>query len=197
MSSPEKKPFHVPHQLVILFAIAVLATLATYVVPAGTYNTVTVNGRKVIDATTFHYIAQTPVSPWQAFLALPCGFTKQVGIIAMIMMIAGAISIINETKCIDASIGRLVSKYKNNLYVIIPLLLGVFTLLGAMGINTPIIAFVPVALILNRSLGGDAMLGVSLVLMGLICGLGGGAFCTSSTAVAQKLVDLPAFSGWP
>ncbi|MBQ8090942.1 MAG: AbgT family transporter, partial [Pyramidobacter sp.] len=36
-----------------------------------------------------------------------------------------------------------------------------------------------------------------LVLMGLICGLGGGAFCTSSTAVAQKLVDLPAFSGWP
>ena len=172
MSSPEKKPFHVPHQLVILFAIAVLATLATYVVPAGTYNTVTVNGRKVIDATTFHYIAQTPVSPWQAFLALPGGFTKQVGIIAMIMMIAGAISIINETKCIDASIGRLVSKYKNNLYVIIPLLLGVFTLLGAMGINTPIIAFVPVALILNRSLSGDAMLGVSLVLMGLICGLG-------------------------
>ena len=122
------------------------------------------NGRKVIDATTFHYIAQTPVSPWQAFLALPGGFTKQVGIIAMIMMIAGAISIINETKCIDASIGRLVSKYKNNLYVIIPLLLGVFTLLGAMGINTPIIAFVPVALILSRSLGSDAMLGVALVL---------------------------------
>ena len=197
MSNPEKKPFHVPHQLVILFAIAVLATVATYVVPAGTYNTVTVNGRKIIDATTFHYIAQTPVSPWDAFLALSGGFTKQVGIIAMIMMIAGAISIINETKCIDASIGRLVSRYKNNLYVIIPLLLGVFTLLGAMGINTPIIAFVPVALILNRSLGGDAMLGVSLVLMGLICGLGGGAFCTSSTAVAQKLVDLPAFSGWP
>ncbi|MBP5211237.1 MAG: hypothetical protein J6Z30_00110 [Pyramidobacter sp.] len=112
MSNPEKKSFKVPHQLVILFAIAVLATIATYVVPAGTYNTVTVNGRKMIDATTFHYIAQTPVSPWDAFLALPGGFTKQVGIIAMIMMIAGAISIINETKCIDASIGSLVSKYR-------------------------------------------------------------------------------------
>ena len=75
MSNPEKKSFKVPHQLVILFAIAVLATIATYVVPAGTYNTVTVNGRKMIDATTFHYIAQTPVSPWDAFLALPGGFT--------------------------------------------------------------------------------------------------------------------------
>ena len=93
MSSPEKKPFHVPHQLVILFAIAVLATIATYVVPAGTYNTVTVNGRKIIDATTFHYIAQTPVNPWQAFLALPGGFTKQVGIIAMMLMAPAIIMI--------------------------------------------------------------------------------------------------------
>ncbi len=197
MSSPEKKKtFHVPHQLVIMLIIAVAATVATYVVPAGVYDTVTVNGRKAIDAASFHYIAQTPVGPWKAFLALPGGFSAQVGIIAMITMIAGAISIINETKCIDASIGRLVAKYKNNLYIIIPLLLGVFTILGAMGINTPIIAFVPVALILSKSLGGDSMLGVALVLMGEICGQAGGAFCTSSTAVAQKLVELPVFSGW-
>jgi len=46
-----------------------------------------------------------------------------------------------------------------------------------MGINTPIIAFVPLALILGYNLGG-------------------GAFCTSSTAVAQGLVGLEIFSGW-
>ena len=197
MSNPEKKGFKVPHQLVIMLLIAIAATVATYVVPAGMYETVTVNGRKAIDAASFHYIAQTPVGPWQAFLALPGGFSKQVAIIAMITMIAGAIGIINETKCIDASIGRVVAKYKNNLYVIVPVLLGVFSILGAMGINTPIIAFVPVALILSRSLGGDAMLGVALVLMGEICGQAGGAFCTSSTAVAQNLVGLPVFTGWP
>lgn len=196
MKKMEKRTFRVPHQLIIMLAIAAIATLATYIIPAGAYEQIEINGRKAIDAASFHYIEQTPVSPWQAFLALPGGFSKQVSIIAMITMIAGAIGVINETKCIDASIGKLVSKYKNNLYIIVPLLLGVFTILGAMGINTPIIAFVPIALILGRSLGGDALVGVTLVLMGEICGQAGGAFCTSSTAVAQGLVGLEIFTGW-
>lgn len=196
MKKTEKRTFRVPHQLIIMLAIAAIAMLATYVIPAGAYEQIEINGRKAIDAASFHYIDQTPVSPWQAFLALPGGFSKQVSIIAMITMIAGAIGVINETKCIDASIGKLVSKYKNNLYIIVPLLLGVFTILGTMGINTPIIAFVPIALILGRSLGGDALVGVTLVLMGEICGQAGGAFCTSSTAVAQELVGLEIFTGW-
>lgn len=196
MKKTEKRTFRVPHQLIIMLAIAAIATLATYIIPAGAYEQIEINGRKAIDAASFQYIDQTPVSPWQAFLALPGGFSKQVSIIAMITMIAGAIGVINETKCIDASIGKLVSKYKNNLYIIVPLLLGVFAILGTMGINTPIIAFVPIALILGRNLGGDALVGVTLVLMGEICGQAGGAFCTSSTAVAQGLVGLEIFSGW-
>lgn len=196
MGKSEKKGFHVPHQLIIMIIIAAIATLATYIVPAGTYETIEINGRKAIDAASFHYIEQTPVSVWKALLALPGGFSKQVSIIAMITMIAGAMGVINETKCFDASIGKLVTKYKHNLYLIIPLLLGVFAILGAMGINTPIIAFVPLALILGYNLGGDALVGVSIALMGMICGLGGGAFCTSSTAVAQGLVGLEIFSGW-
>ena len=49
---------------------------------------------------------------------------------------------------------------------------------------------------LGYNLGGDAMIGVSLALLGMTCGLAGGAFCSSSTAVAQGLVELPQFSGW-
>lgn len=196
MANKEKKPFRVPHQLIIMLVIAAIATLATYIVPAGVYDTVEINGRKAIDAASFHYIDQTPVSLWTAFLALPGGFTKQVSIIAMITMIAGAIGVINETKCIDASIGKLVAKYKDNLVIILPLLLGIFAILGTMGINTPIIAFVPIALILSKNLGGDAILAAALVLMGEIVGQAGGAFCTSSTAVAQGLVGLEIFSGW-
>lgn len=196
MGKSEKKAFRVPHQLIIMLAIAAIATIATYIVPAGAYEQIEINGRTAIDASSFHYIDQTPVSPWKAFLALPGGFSKQVSIIAMITMIAGAMGVINETKCFDASIGKLVAKYKSNLYVIIPLLLGIFAILGAMGINTPIIAFVPLALLLGYNLGGDALVGVGLVLMGEICGQAGGAFCTSSTAVAQGLVGLDIFSGW-
>ena len=147
----KKKGLKLPHQLVILFIIAALATLATYIVPAGVYDSIEMDGRKVIDAASFHYIDQTPVGPWTALLALPGGFVKNAGIIAMITFIAGAMQVINATKCIDASVGKLVQKYKSNLYVIVPLLVGLFTILGAIGINTPIIAFVPLALLLGST----------------------------------------------
>ena len=190
MGKKEQKAFKLPHQLVILFAIAALATLATYIVPAGVYEQIEIEGRKAIDAASFHYIDQTPVSPWTALLALPGGFVKNAGIIAMITFIAGAMQVINATQCIDASVGKLVQKYKSNLYVIVPLLVGLFTILGAIGINTPIIAFVPLALLLGQNLGGDGLVGVGIALFGMISGLAGGAFCTSSTAVAQGLVGL-------
>ena len=193
----KKKGLKLPHQLVILFIIAALATLATYIVPAGVYDSIEMDGRKVIDAASFHYIDQTPVGPWTALLALPGGFVKNAGIIAMITFIAGAMQVINATKCIDASVGKLVQKYKSNLYVIVPLLVGLFTILGAIGINTPIIAFVPLALLLGQNLGGDGLVGVGIALFGMISGLAGGAFCTSSTAVAQGLVGLDVFTGWP
>lgn len=123
MEQTKKKAFRVPHQLIIMITIAAIATLATYIVPAGAYEQIEINGRKAIDAASFHYIEQTPVGLWDAFLALPGGFSKQVSIIAMITMIAGAMGVINETKCFDASVGKLAAKYKDNLYLIIPLLL--------------------------------------------------------------------------
>ena len=78
MSMPNKKTFRVPHQLIILIVIAAIATLATYVVSAGTYDMIEVNGRKAVDPNSFHYIEQTPVGIWDAILALPGGFTKAV-----------------------------------------------------------------------------------------------------------------------
>ncbi|MGI6075528.1 MAG: YfcC family protein [Pyramidobacter sp.] len=186
----------VPHQLIIILAIAALATLATYIIPAGIYTTVNINGRKAIDASSFSYIVQTPVSPWKALLAMPQGFIRQVNIIVMVLLIAASMSVINATGVFDATIGKLASRYKHNLYLIIPVLMGCFSVLGVMGINTPIIAFIPLALILGYNLGGDALIGVSLGLLGMTCGLAGGAFCSSSTAVAQSLIGLPVFSGW-
>lgn len=195
-TNTEKKKFTVPHQLLIILAIAAIAMLLTYVIPAGTYESVEINGRNAIDANSFRYIERTPVSPWDALLALPQGFSQQINIIVMVMMIAASMEVITATGVFDATIGKLASKYKNNLYLIIPVLLGCFSILGAMGINTPIIAFVPLALLLGYNLGGDALIGVSVALMGMTCGLAGGAFCSSSTAVAQSLVGLPQFSGW-
>lgn len=191
------KALRFPHQLIIIIMIVFLAMIATWVIPAGQYGTIEINGRKAIDAGSFSYIDQSPLSLWDTLLALPRGYIKQIKIIVMVMMIAGAMGVVNATKAFDASVGKLAAKYKDNLNVIIPLLLGLFAVLGTMGINTPIIAFVPLALLLGKNLGGDNLVGVALAVMGMTAGLAGGAFCTSSTVVAQTLVGLDTFSGWP
>lgn len=191
-----KKPFKLPHQLIIIILIVLAAMVATWVIPAGEYGTIDINGRSAIDATSFTYVEQSPVGLWDALLALPQGYIKQIKIITMVLMIAGSMGVINATKAFDASVGKLAAKYKNNLNIIVPLLLGIFSVLGTMGINTPIIAFVPLGLLLGKSLGGDNLVGVALAVMGMTAGLGGGAFCTSSTVVAQSLVGLETFSGW-
>jgi len=185
-----------PHQLIIIIAIVFLAMIATWLIPAGTYSTIDINGRKAIDASSFSYVEKSPVSIWDALLSLPRGYIKNIKIIVMVMVIAGSMSVINATRAFDASVGKIAARYKDNLNVIIPLLLGLFSILGTMGINTPIIAFVPLGLLLGRNLGGDNLVGVALAVMGMTAGLAGGAFCTSSTVVAQTLAGLPVFSGW-
>ena len=44
----QKKQFTMPHVFVILFVLLVVATIATYIVPAGTYDFMEVNGKNVI-----------------------------------------------------------------------------------------------------------------------------------------------------
>lgn len=195
-STRVKKGFTFPHQIIIILMILVLAMILTWIIPAGNYGTIKINGRQAIDATSFTYVEQSPMSIWDTLLALPQGYIKNIKIIVMVMVIAGAMSVINATRAFDASVGKLAAKYKDNLNVIIPLLLGLFAVLGTMGINTPIIAFVPLGLLLGKNLGGDNLVGVALAVMGMTAGLAGGAFCTSSTVVAQTLAGLPTFSGW-
>ena len=49
-----------PNTFVLLFAILALIALATWLVPGGKYETHLVNGKQLVDPTTFHYVASAP-----------------------------------------------------------------------------------------------------------------------------------------
>lgn len=54
----ERKAFKMPHLLWIMFGIILLASLATYIIPAGNFQT---NEAGQIAGTEFHYLGhQTP-----------------------------------------------------------------------------------------------------------------------------------------
>lgn len=150
----KKRKFAVPHVYVIIMALLLLATIATWIIPAGTYDMIEVNGRNVVDPASFHYIEQTPVSLWQMILSIEQAMVSRAELIFAAFLITGAISIINHTRALDATIGRVAALCKKRLYIAVPLFMVPFMLLGAMGLAEQNIAFVPLGITVGYALGG-------------------------------------------
>lgn len=194
----EKKKFKLkmPHAYVLILCLVILAGILTYIIPAGVYDFVEVEGKQVVDPNSFHYVEQTPVSFWNMLLAIPQGMIKQAGLIFMIFTISGSMEIINRTGALESSVGRLAKKFRNKLYIVIPLLLACFAFLGATNVNNSIVAFIPLGLLIAFSLGADALVGVAIVGTGMNLGFTGGAFSAANVGTAQIICGLPLFSGY-
>lgn len=67
----KKTKLAVPHVYVLLIGLILICSLLSYVVPAGQYDMVTVDGREIVDSTTYHAVEQTPVSLMQFLSAIP------------------------------------------------------------------------------------------------------------------------------
>ena len=194
----KQKQFRMPHVYLILFTLLVIVTVLTYIIPAGTYDFVEVNGKNVIDAETFHYIEQTPVGLWDMILAIPQACVNNAMIIMCVFLISGAINIINKTEALDATIGKFAYAVKDKANIAVPLVMAPFVVLGMMGITEPAnVAFIPLGLMIGFALGGDAIVGTSIILFGLSAGFTLAPFGTPTTANAQMIAGIPMYSGWP
>ena len=146
----EKKKKEIPHAMVILFAIIVLATLCTWIVPAGTYDSYfdEVSGRTLIDPSSFHYVDKTPVGPFKMFTCIQDGLIGSASITFLIFSAFSCMYLIQETGAIDAAIAWMIKKTKGSTkyadWVII-LIMIVFSVWGSTGTFSyeEVVAFVP------------------------------------------------------
>lgn len=69
----------IPHTYVILFVMMVLASVMTYIVPAGAYDRVEVEGlaNPAIDPDSFHAVEAAHTSFFGLFNAIPLGMVGQ------------------------------------------------------------------------------------------------------------------------
>ena len=81
MSETKQKKFAFPHTLVIIFCMIIFVAILTYIIPAGSYDRIEVDGRQVVDPNSFHYVEGNPASVFDIFVAVPSGM-KQVAYIA-------------------------------------------------------------------------------------------------------------------
>ena len=108
-----KRKFKVPHTLVILFSMVVLAQFLTYVIPAGSFERVeTETGRMQVVPGSFHLTPEAPaVSPFASLTAIPKGFSSAHEIIFFVFIIGGMFAVLRATGTLEAAMASLLRRW--------------------------------------------------------------------------------------
>lgn len=175
----------------------IVAVLLTWIIPSGEFERVKdeVSKQSIIIPGTFKYIENNPISLFKIPVYIMKGLAKASDIVFLVIIVGGAFNIIIETGMFQSFAGRLTKIFSNKEVLIIPAFSTIFALAcTTMGVNT-FIGFAPIAVIIARSIGYDAIVGVSMVALGGAIGFSTGTFNPFTTGVAQSLAGLPIFSG--
>lgn len=190
------KKKQLPHTLVILMIIILIAVVLTWVVPSAEYTRVeNAEGIKVIDPSTFKYVDKTPVNPLDIFTISIEGFKKSAVLICVILFSGSAFNVITKSGALQSLIGMVSRKTKNKEYIFIPILTLIFGLIcTTQGVNT-FIGFAPIMVMIAIAMGFDSIVGAAIILLGGAVGFSTGTLNVNTTLVAQEIAGLTPYSG--
>ncbi|MEM7486079.1 MAG: TIGR00366 family protein [Bacteroidota bacterium] len=187
---------NIPHAITMLFGIIAVVTVLTYILPAGTYERVIVDGRSAVVPNSYRIIDSTPVGLLNMFKAIPLGFKAAVEIIFIVLAGGIMFGFMEKSKAVENAVGTLVKKlglkHKNLIIVIMTFIYGVLGM--AVGYENNI-AMVPIAAVLSLALGGDLILAAGISVGAMTIGFGLSPINPYTVGTGHKLAELPMFSG--
>jgi uncharacterized ion transporter superfamily protein YfcC len=188
---PSKSRF--PHSLVLIFAMIVLAQLATYVLTPGEFQRVPEpgSGKLMVVPGTYAAVAADGV-PWHAFLTLiPKGLEKGADIIFFVFVVGGVIGVVRASGAIDALIGAAIQHLGHRPALLVA---GITTLLAVgastIGMSEEYMPFVPVLVTMCLALKMDAIVAVGIVYIGAGVGYGCAALNPFTVMIAQRIAGV-------
>ena len=193
----KKKERKFPHVYAVLLSFVILCAILTYIVPAGEYDRIeNADGRMVVDPDSFHRVEASPVGIFGILKAIPQGMAETADIIFFIFIVGGSFGVVQATGAIEAAVGRITKSMAGREKLIIPVIMAVFSLGGAVfGMAEETLPFIPIMVTLAIALGFDSITGTAMVLSGACAGFAGAFMNPFTIGVAQGIAGLPLFSG--
>lgn len=189
--------FKTPHTYALLLFIIVVASLLTYLIPAGEYAREKKDGQTLVISGSYQEVSQHGVSFFDIFRAIPEGLLSGGEIVFYIFLVGGAFGIVHKTGAFENGVNKAMSTLGSYKVLMIPLTMTIFSILGfSIGLAEETIIFVPIGIIIARTLGYDALTGAAMVILGAASGFIGGMLNPFTVGVAQSVAELPLFSGW-
>lgn len=117
-------------------------------------------------------------------------------IIFLILFTGGTIAILEKTGAINGLIYNVISKFRTKQLLFICIVGALFSILGTTGIVVnSVIGFIPIGLIVARSLKWDAVAGAAVIYIGCYAGFNSTILSPSPLGLSQSIAELPLFSG--
>ena len=214
-ASPEpegKRGFTLPSAYTILFVLIVIAAIATWVIPAGTYklndagepvpgsyHEVTAKHSKiVVDSLTAPINGLYGIENSKGNINYYNTGTLfgAIDIALFILVIGGFLGVTMKSGAIQAGIGSLVERMKGRERWLIPVLMCVFALGGTtFGMAEESLAFYALVIPVMIAAGYDALTGAAILLLGCGIGVMGSTVNPFATGIASGIAGVPLSEG--
>jgi uncharacterized ion transporter superfamily protein YfcC len=207
-----KRRFTLPSAYTILFALIVIMAIATWIIPAGTYD-LDKEGAPIPG--TYHEVKSNPQRILVDSVTAPINglygienadgninyynsgtLFGAIDVALFIIIIGGFLGVTMSTGAIQAGIGRLVTRLRGRERLMIPILMTVFALGGTTyGMAEESLAFYVLVITVMIAAGYDALTGAAVVLLG--CGIGtlGSTINPFATGIASGFAGISISDG--
>ena len=163
-----RSKFHMPTAYTILLLLIVLVAVATWFIPAGSYDYV--DGVPV--SGTYHAVEANPATVGDVLKASFEGFYDAVDVCLFILMVGGFLGVVMKTGAIDAGVSGVIRSLGGREKWLIPILMVFFGLGGTTyGMWEETMAFYPLLIPVFLAAGYDAVVGISVILLGAGAGV--------------------------
>jgi uncharacterized ion transporter superfamily protein YfcC len=199
------------HPIIIMLGILMLAVLLTWVLDSGSYQRegklVVPGSYQVLDKDrSIAKLVQPRLEPTEAaaepvglitaLMAIPAGLERMAGLIFMVLIIGGMFGILTRSGAIDTGLERLLSSLRGNLYVLVPILMVIFSAGSTfLGLASEYLLIIPIMVALSNRLGMSNLVGLAIVTVAVKAGYMASVSNPIPLTIAQPLVGLQIFSG--
>lgn len=192
----KKKELKALNPMLFLVAIMLVVTVASYIVPVGSYERIVVDGQEMVDPTSYHPVERSPITPFNLLISVTLGMQRGSAIIFFLLIIGAMFAILDGTGAINAGMTNVVRAMKGRELLMIPVCMIVFGMGSAFCANfEEFLAFVPLVLACCLTMGFDSLTAVGIIFCAAASGYGGAITNAFTTGIAQSIAGLPMFSG--
>jgi len=188
----------VPHTLVLLYGMVVLAYLLTLLLPAGVFETqINDHGHEVVVPGTYTVLPEVRSLPlWALFTVIPRGLASAQGIIFFVFIIGGALAVIRATGALDAALARVLQRFGGQPALLI--LMGMLAFAvgsSTIGMAEEYIPLVAILITLCVGMKMDTVAAIGIMVVGYGIGYGTAVMNPFTVLVAQEVAGLTPVSG--